>query len=219
VSPPNIREKEQEMSKPQIPPGYRENAKGQLIPESQVRQSDLVIDEFVTKTAAEWLQMQAQMRQFKERIFDGFKGVLVVLDEKYKVKKGKHSGRKGNVQLAAYNGSFKLQMCVADTITLGPELQAAQALIDECKQSWSKDTDSAVLKAITQAFATDTNGRVSTKKALELRRYEFPDPRWKRAMQAISDAIMVTGSKEYVRLYQRNERGGYDACTLDIASL
>lgn len=202
-----------------IPQGYRENAKGALIPEGNIRPSDLVIDKFVTETAAEWLQVRDQLRQFKARIFEGFSGVLLTLDEKYKVKKGKHKGQKGNVQLAAFNGSFKLQMCVADTITLGPELQAAQALIDECKQSWSKETDSGILRAITQAFATDTNGRVSTKKALELRRYEFPDPRWKRAMTAISDAIMVTGSKEYVRLYQRNDRGGYDALTLDIASL
>ncbi len=203
-----------------VPQGYRENAKGELIPESRVRQSDLVIDKFVTETATEWLQMQEALRQFKERIFSRFTEVLEVLDEKYKVKKGKKKeGRKGNVQLIAYDGSYKVLMAVAPKITLGPELQSAQALIEECKATWRKETDSDMVKSIVAAFAVDSNGRVSTRKVLELRRFEFPDPRWKRAMAAISDAIMVTGSKEYVRLYKRDERGGYQPITLDIAAL
>ena len=207
------------MSMSKAPQGYRENAKGAFMPESKIRQSDLVIDKFVMDTATKWLEMQEQLKQFKEGIFAGFAGVLLTLDEKYKVKKGKNKGQKGNVALIAYDGSYKLQMAVSDTITLGPELQSAQALINECKQSWSKRTDSEELKVIANAFAVDSNGRVSTRKVLELRRFDFPDPRWKRAMTAISDAIMVTGSKEYVRLYKRNERGAYVAIPLDIASL
>jgi hypothetical protein len=37
-------------------------------------------------------------------------------------------------------------------------------------------------------------------------------------MQAISDSLIVTESKEYIRIYRRNTEGEYDLISLDVAS-
>jgi hypothetical protein len=38
-------------------------------------------------------------------------------------------------------------------------------------------------------------------------------------MQAISNSVVSTGSKQYLRIYQRNAHGAYEQVALDIAAL
>ncbi|CUW88094.1 DUF3164 family protein, partial [Agrobacterium genomosp. 2] len=51
-----------------------------------------------------------------------------------------------------------------------------------------------------------------------LLKLEIEDTRWKKAMEAIRDAIRVTGSKEYVRFYKRDSlEADWQAITIDLA--
>jgi len=54
---------------------------------------------------------------------------------------------------------------------------------------------------------------------LSLRSLNITDDKWQKAMQAISDATQVISSKEYMRLYERDEYGKYQQITLDFASV
>lgn len=65
----------------------------------------------------------------------------------------------------------------------------------------------------------DKTGRLNTGAILALRRLDINDERWAQAMQAIGDSIQITGTKAYVRVYQRNDAGGYDNIPLDIAAV
>ena len=52
-----------------------------------------------------------------------------------------------------------------------------------------------------------------------LPRMDIADARWQRAMDAIRSAIRVTGTKEYVRFYQREvPTGPWRAVTIDLAA-
>ncbi|MCO5059669.1 MAG: DUF3164 family protein, partial [Rhizobiaceae bacterium] len=47
---------------------------------------------------------------------------------------------------------------------------------------------------------------------------DIEDPRWKKAMEAIRDAMRVVGSKTYVRCYERESHDGeWRAVTIDLA--
>jgi hypothetical protein len=203
----------------QIPTGFRENAKGALVRVETIRESDLVIDQFVTGTAMKWIELQQQMRQFKEQLFRDFEALLDLIAEKYQVKKGKKNGQKGNVTLFAFNGQYKLNFAIADNITFGPELQAAKQLISDCLAVWTENSGTELKTIVNAAFAVDAQGQVNVGRILSLRRYSIDNDQWRRAMTAISDAILVVGSKEYVRLYERNEIGAYLPIPLDIAAL
>ena len=72
---------------------------------------------------------------------------------------------------------------------------------------------------VQDAFRVNTNGDIRTGSVLGLRRLDIQDERWLRAMQAISEAVSVLGSKTYLRLYQRDARGAYQPISLDIAAV
>ena len=73
---------------------------------------------------------------------------------------------------------------------------------------------------INDAFRTDRNGELRTARILALRRHDIADPRWVKAMDAISDALQVTGSKLYVRVYERvGDSDQYRPISLDIAGV
>jgi hypothetical protein len=200
----------------EVPAGYRMNAKGDLIQISTIRDSDVAIDEFVVESSATWLELQRLIRDFKVKIFGDTQALLDMISEKYKVKRG---GKKGNVQLYSYDGRFQLKVAVADSLSCGPEVQVALQLIKGCLGRWTQIAGPEV-KTIVQAYvAPDANGNLSIGKLLSLRRFKIADSEWNQAMQAIGDAIMVVGSKQYMRLYERNEAGAYLAIPLDIAAL
>ena len=52
-----------------------------------------------------------------------------------------------------------------------------------------------------------------------LLRLDIADDRWQRGMQAIRDAIRVTGSKSYIRFWMRDSFDApRQAVTIDLAS-
>jgi hypothetical protein len=65
----------------------------------------------------------------------------------------------------------------------------------------------------------DKAGKINTARVLGLRRLEIQDPDWQKAMQAITESIQISGSKQYLRFYERNDRGEYVQIPLDVAAL
>jgi hypothetical protein len=199
-----------------VPAGYRQNSKGHLVPETMIKPVDVLIDDLINVMATEWKQRQKSLVDFKRKSFEDIHALVAAINEQYGVKKG---GEKGNVQLFSYDGTYKLLVAVAETITFGPELQAAREKINECLNSWTSDAQPELKTVITEAFATDGQGSVSVARIQMLRRYNITDERWLLAMTAITDAVRITGSKQYMRLYERNEVGAYLPIPLDIAAL
>lgn len=197
-------------------PGTRKNAKGHFVPEAMIKPEDILTDDLVNTMAATWKQQSETLAAFKRKSFNDVHALVAAINENYGVKKG---GEKGNIQLFSYDGTYKLLVAVAETVTFGPELQAAREMINECLNSWTTDAQPELKTVITEAFATDGQGSVSVGRILMLRRYNITDERWLLAMSAITDAVRVTGSKQYMRLYERNEAGAYLPIPLDIAAL
>lgn len=59
----------------------------------------------------------------------------------------------------------------------------------------------------------------STNRVLSLRRLDIQDGKWQQAMEAISDSIIITDSKAYIRFYERDAHGAYQAISLDFATI
>lgn len=197
-------------------PGTRKNAKGHYVPESMIKPADILTDDLINGMALLWKQQKEALADFKRRSFEDVHALVAAINENYGVKKG---GEKGNIQLFSYDGTYKLIVAVAETITFGPELQAAREMINECLNNWSSDAQPELKTIVAEAFATDGQGAVSVARILMLRRYNITDERWLQALAAINDSIRVMGSKQYLRLYERNEAGAYLPIPLDIAAL
>lgn len=197
-------------------PGYMMDAAGRLVPESKVKPIDLLRDQTVRDLVTKAVALNAALAAFKAQAFGDISAFVVTSAEQYGVKL---RGDGGNVTLHSFDGRYKLVRQVQETIRFGEQLKAAKALIDECIADWSAGSSDNIMVLVNDAFQVDKEGDVNTNRVLGLRRLNITDPKWLRAMQAISDSINVVGSRSYVRLYERvGDSDQYRAITLDLAA-
>jgi Protein of unknown function (DUF3164). len=200
-----------------IPPGYRENARGDLVPEASIAPIDIVRDQLVMEIVKKAEDMRSLLRALKQNVFEDIESFIELSAEQYGVKTG---GLKGNCTLTSFDGRYKIVRANADELTFDERLQAAKALIDECVREWSQGANPGLITLVNDAFRVDKQGGLSATRILGLRRHDINDPRWRRAMDAISDAVQIVGSKSYVRVYERvGKTESYKQIPLDIAGV
>lgn len=201
----------------QIPDGYRLDARSRLIPEDQIKPIDQLRDELVLSIIDRASELRDQLRDFKGDVFSEIQGFVETSAQEYDVQIG---GKKGNVTLVSFDGRYKIQRAIQEHITFDERLQAAKGLIDECLREWTADARPEIATIVQDAFRVDQEGNIRTGQVLGLRRLDIQDVRWLRAMDAISDAVQVTGSKSYIRIYERvGDSDQYRAISLDIAGV
>lgn len=201
---------------PTVPDGYMENAKGHLIPIDKVKPIDKLRDEQVKLMAKHAKQMQEDIKRKKTWLFAMFNDFVAVSFQDYGAKLG---GKKGNITLLSYDGGLKVQLAVQENMIFDERLQVAKQLIDECLNEWTRDSSANIKAIINQAFQVDKAGKISTHRVLGLRSLDIDDANWKKAMEAISDAVQITDTKEFIRFYERNSDGQYVPIVLDFSSL
>ncbi len=194
---------------------YLTDAKGALVPLNLIKPQHLLEDELVRKIAGFFVALSEQVARFKEHTFDDLGQFEALLAQEYGATLG---GAKGNKTLTTYDGLFKITVQVADNIVFGPELQIAKGLVDECLNEWSQGSRDEIRAIVQRAFNTDKAGQINRSEIFMLLRLEITDERWKRAMQAIRDAMRIEGSKTYVRCHRRpTQSAGWQAVTIDLA--
>ncbi len=193
-----------------------EDALGRWVPVTQVRPIDNARDELVREKVIKVLALQAQLRALKYELLGDVDAFVALSAERYGVKMG---GNKGNVTLASFNGQFQIQRQIGEHFTFDEGLQAAKSLIDACLREWTAGSSGEIRALVDYAFQVDKEGRINTSRILGLRRLDIKDERWQQAMQAISDSLQVSGTRAYVRLYQRDASGKMLAIPLNIAEL
>ena len=186
------------------------------MPESQIRPIDLARDALVRELIEKAKPLRKELATFRRNAFDDIEALVQLSGEQYDVKLG---GKKGNLTLTTYDGEYKVIRAISETLVFDERLQAAKELIDECLRDWTEGARPEVAVLVQDAFRVNTNGDIRTGSVLGLRRLDIQDERWLRAMQAISEAVSVLGSKTYLRLYQRDARGAYQPISLDIAAV
>lgn len=194
---------------------YWRDAKGNLTPAELVKEIDKARDALVHEWVERGRDLSKAISHFKEGIFGDLQAFIELSAEKYGAKVG---GNKGNVTLFSYDGKYKIQRAINESLQFDERIQAAKVLIDECLNEWSEGSRPELKALIERAFNVDKEGNLNTSRILGLRRVEIQDSRWQNAMQAISESVQVVSSKAYVRLYERvGETDQYVPIALDVA--
>ncbi|WP_404823056.1 DUF3164 family protein [Pseudomonas capsici] len=200
-----------------IPEGFWQDAQGRLVHESMIKPIDVERDRLVRDLVQRADKINSELTTFKAGAFGDIEAFVEMSAEQYAVKLG---GKKGNVTLYSFDGRFKIQRAVQESIAFDERLQAARALIDECLRDWTEGARPEVATLANDAFRTDAQGEIRTARVLALRRLDIKDERWQRAMTAIGEACQVVGSKSYIRLYKRvGDSDQYRPISLDIAGV
>ncbi|MFT0861674.1 DUF3164 family protein [Ancylobacter sp. G4_0304] len=207
-----------------LPPGavevagkpYMQDAKGNLVPLSLVKPTDLLMDETVRKMAGYAAELSAQIARFKGHCFDDVGSLQALLAQEYGAVLG---GPKGNISLTTFDGTMKVTVQVADQIEFGPELQEAKKLVDECLGEWSEGAGDELRAVVNRAFSVDKEGQINRAELFMLMRVAIEEPRWVRAMDAVRDSIRIIGSKTYIRFHRRDAPDGqWRAIPIDLAA-
>ena len=187
---------------------------GGYVSRRTVRPDVLLQDQTVRMLCERALATRAMLRLFRDAAFSDVDEFLSVLAEKY----GAKNRRGTNAMLESLDGLFRVEVSTGHFLALGPELVAAKALIDECLTKWTAGGNVHVQALVNDAFDVGSEGRVRVDRILALRRSAIDDPTWKRAMDAISDAVKVTHSKRYIRFHERpNLDAPWQQICLDVA--
>ena len=72
---------------------------------------------------------------------------------------------------------------------------------------------------VDHAFRVNKQGQIDINQVLGLRSLNIDDVKWNEAMDAAADAIKVTGTSQYLRIYERQGDGSYKQISLDMAKL
>ncbi|RCW62607.1 uncharacterized protein DUF3164 [Marinobacter nauticus] len=196
---------------------FRRNAKGHLVPVEQIKDIDRLRDDLVQEVIGKVMALQEEMRRVKSEISTEVEAFLELSAREYDTNYG---GKKGNVTLSSFDGQYRIVRAVADHLAFDERLQVAKELIDQCIHEWTAGSSSEVQALVEHAFQTDSAGKISTARVLGLRSLNIKNEKWQQAMQAIMDSIQVTGSKSYLRFYERQgEDGAYRQISLDVAAL
>jgi len=194
---------------------YWRDAKGNLTPAELVKEIDKARDALVHEWVERGRDLSKAISHFKEGIFGDVQAFIELSAEKYGAKVG---GNKGNVTLFSYDGKYKIQRAINESLQFDERIQAAKVLIDECLNEWSEGSRPELKALIERAFNVDKEGNLNTSRILGLRRVEIQDSRWQNAMQAISESVQVVSSKAYVRMYERvGDSDKYVPIALDVA--
>lgn len=199
-----------------IPEGYKKNAVGHLVPVESIKEEDLLRDELVLMVIEEAKILADAVAAYKDILAAEMQAFLDMSASKYGAALG---GVRGNVTLTSFDGQYQVLRAVSDNIDFNENLQAAKSLIDDCLREWTKGGPAEVRALIDQAFQVDKKGRINAKRILGLRALKIEHPVWQRAMEAIADAIMITGSRTYYRMYERDEKGEYKQIQMDFSGI
>lgn len=199
-----------------IPEGYRINAQGHLVPESQVKPLDKLRDEVVMNIIESARQQRQQLAAFKLNSMQQIADFIDLSAAEYGVEFG---GAKGNVSLVSFDGRYKLLRAVGEHRVFDERIQAAKTLIDTCINQWSGGADEKIMALVDHAFRVNKQGKIDINQVLGLRQLNIDDERWSEAMDAVADAIQVTGTSQYLRMYERQGDGSYKQISLDLAKL
>lgn len=210
----------------ELPPGqvemggkvYMPRADGAMVPIELVKDADRLRDQLVRELIAEAEAESARLGAFKARVFANVEAFLEMIAENYGAK-ARPGGDKGNVSLKSFDGTQQLQIQIANLITFDDAgVNACKLLADECLTEWTADSMAEVRAIVADAFKLK-DGRLNRSKLLGLFRYEFKDPRWVRAMEALREAIQVDGSKAYARFSRRpSPEADWRNVSLDFAT-
>jgi len=196
--------------------GYMEDTQGRLVPVGMVSEIDKTRDDLIYEIVSQAEDLSKILGDFKKGVMDDIAAFISLSAEKYGAEIG---GEKGNVTLMSFDGKYKIVRSISDRIEFDERLQVAKELIDECITEWSDGSRDEVKVLINDAFYVDKKGKLNTNRILGLRRLNITDEKWKQAMDAIGESITVSGSKAYVRIYERRTDGAYKQINLDLAAL
>ena len=176
------------------------DARGNLILEESIKEIDIIRDDVVCSSARRIYEAEENLRKVKAQVFEDVQAYMGLAAEKYGLRfKGSTDG---NLKLSSFDGSKRISFSVNETVEADENIYVAKEQIDEYLADITNGSNKDLVTIVNAAFKVK-QGRMAVRDLLKLTHYDIRDERWKKAMEIIKDSIVVTGSRQYLRLEER----------------
>lgn len=158
------------------------------------------------------------MKSFKQDLFKGVENFYDLMKEYGDVKKM----NKGNFSIKSHDGQFKLEVSKNITFAFDERGDQAETLVKEFLQDKIKKNDKVAYELITSLLERDKkSGKFDPRNIHKLYAYEtkFQDERFQKAMRLFKEAYTEQKTCQYVRFFQMNDNGKYEAIGLNFSSI
>ena len=197
--------------------GFWIDAAGNHIPPKYVDQVDKKRDAMVEKLFRYASKTQDHLRKLKNLIEEDVKKYLAWLAT---IKGEKAFNPGGNYQFKTFYGDKEICVRINKVIEFDERLKLAKQKIDRCIEKWSEGANDKLKTVIFDAFKVNKKGQVDTHRILGLRTLKIKDKEWAAAMELISEAITITGSRKYLIFHEREDsNGSWKTIRLDLAGV
>lgn len=195
---------------------YVKDSMGRLVPSNMVSEVEKLRDEMIVEIVIRATKISQDLASARKGMLADVLAFMQLAAERYDVKIG---GLKGNVTLTSFDGRYRVVVAISDRMAFSEGIHTAKALVDECISRWAESSSPEIKVLVQDAFQVDKAGTLNTHRILSLARLQIRDPTWVRGMDAIRESIIITGSKSYIRVYERNALGKYAPIPMDIAAV
>ena len=197
--------------------GFWIDAAGNPIPVKFIDPVEKKRDRLVEKQIRQAILMQDRLAKFKEKVLADIKTYLVWLADRH----GEESlSPGGNYMLSGFSGNKRVQIKVNKVIEFDERLQLAKKKIDACLERWSQGANDNFKVVVFDAFKVDRKGNVDTKRILGLRKLKIKDAKWVAAMDLISEAVTITGTRSYLMFQVKADKDAeWETLRLDLAGV
>lgn len=176
------------------------------MPLANIREIDKLRDDLVTSLFEQALKLSGALQGFRCSALEQCGSFREVSAQDHNIRLG---GRKGGYSLLSYDGSIKIVIDNDTLIAVTEKVSVARDAILSCVRKWSDGANRNLVELVSRAFETDRQGHLSVARLLALRSYKIEgDPDWDAAMDALSQGLVASGSRTYVRFYRRDGASG-----------
>lgn len=205
-------------TKQQIPAGYREDDKGRLVREQDIKPIDTLRDDLVASIVDRAKEVREKIAAFRRQAEADIETFLTIAAEQYGVKI--KNSKKGNLTLKSFDGKRKVLLDSANRIAFNEKVHIAKQLIDECIADWTVGANEHLRALVDQAFTLDQSGKMDVRSVLSLSNLNIDDEKWKKATALIRESVTTESTRSYIRCYeQKNENEEPSLIALDLASV
>lgn len=191
---------------------------GSSIPYNRTTPYERKAERMTFKLAKEAIRLNKALADFKESVRKEAEELyeLFVSENNGKVGKGR-----GGATFFNFDRSIKVEVSVQDLISFDENLiNLAKEKLDEVLNEGLTGAKEFVKPLLMDAFKT-SNGKLDTRRVLGLRRYagRIKDTRYDEAMVLIDKSIRRPQTREYFRVWVKDETGEYQDIQLNFSSI
>ncbi len=177
-----------------------------------------MIDEQVTETIPELLSISDELATLKKTVFENFK---TLLDMKKDVMKMTKDNQKSHT-FTTSDGKYRIELGCYQLDNYKDTVNDGIAMIKEFIKGLAKDPETqSLVDMVLKLLSKDQKGNLKASRVLQLRQMadKINDDRFTEGVEIIMNSYAPIPSKQFIRAYQKNDKGEWQNIPLSITDV